>query len=38
MVPSGKNDTKFLKFGACIWSPELFLQNSPKMGENLQIA
>jgi len=29
MDPCGKNETLFLKFEACIWSPEPFLQNQP---------
>ena len=35
MVPSGKNDTKFLKFGACIWTPESFLQSQSKTGAKM---
>ena len=35
MVPSGKNDIKFLKFGACIRSPEHFLQNLSKTTEKI---
>ena len=37
MVPSGKNETKFLKFGACIWLPELFFQKSSKMSSDSAI-
>ena len=30
MIPCRKNETKFSKFRACIWSPEQFLQNRSK--------
>ena len=35
MVPCGRNDTKFLKFGACIRSPEQLLQNRSKTTEKI---
>ena len=35
MDPCGKNETLFLKFGACIWSPEPFLQNWSKTTEKI---
>ena len=35
MDPCGKNETLFLKFEACIWSPEPFLQNRSKMGAKI---
>ena len=35
MDPCGKNGTLFLKFEACIWSPEPFLQNRSKMGAKI---
>ena len=35
MIPCRKNETKFSKFGACIWSPEQFLQNRSKMGAKI---
>ena len=35
MDPCGKNETLFLKFEACIWSPELFLQNRSKLGAKI---
>ena len=35
MDPFGKNETLFLKFEACIWSPEPFLQNWSKMGAKI---
>ena len=38
MVCFGKNETLFLNFEECVWSPEPFLQKPWKMDENLQIA
>ena len=35
MDPFGKNETLFLKFEACIWSPGPFLQNQSKMGAKI---
>ena len=35
MIPCRKNETKFSKFGACIWSPEQFLQNRSKTTEKI---
>ena len=35
MIPCRKNETKFSKFGAFIWSPEQFLQNWSKTTEKI---
>ena len=35
MIPCRKNETKFSKFGACIWSPEQFLQIRSKTTEKI---
>ena len=35
MDPCGKNETLFLKFEACICSPEPFLQNWSKTGAKI---
>ena len=35
MIPCRKNETKFSKFGAFIWSPEQFLKNWSKTTEKI---
>ena len=35
LVNFGKNETLFSKIGACIWSPESFLQNQSKTGAKM---